>query len=553
MSSFATHTVQNQVPPLEDYSLYDTDPALGEAVRREGAENWAGDLSAHGAWLGRAQTLAAGAEANRCPPRLLAYDRGGHRIDHVEFHPAWNLLMSGILARGLHSRAWAQPVPGAQVSRAAAYLMQGQVEAGTLCPTTMTFAAVPLLQREPSGAIDFAGQWLPALYSREFDGGDAPLSAKRSALIGMGLTEKQGGSDLRAVSTRAVPLGTPGRGNAYELVGHKWFFSVPQADAHLVLAQTDDGLSCFFVPRWIPDGPRNAIRVRRLKDKLGNRSNASAEVEFEGAWGVMVGEPGRGLAVLLEMAATTRLDCVLGSAALLRQALVQSLHHAGHRSAFGRPLIEQALMRNVLADLALESEAAMALALRLARAVDARADASSRALVRVGTPAAKLWICKRAVHAVAECMEVWGGNGYVEEGPMPRIYRETPVNSIWEGSGNVMALDVLRALQREPEALPALEQEFAHAAGRHRAFDEAVARWRSLLADGGQAEFHARRIAGGLARLWQAALLIQHAPEPVAQAFVASRLQADGGIFGELAAGADTRAILSRAWPAAAC
>lgn len=553
MSSFATHTVQNQVPPLEDYSLYDTDPALREAVRREGAENWTGDLAAHGAWLGRAQTLAAGAEANRCPPRLVGYDRGGHRIDHVEFHPAWNLLMSGILARGLHSRAWAQPVPGAQVARAAAYLMQGQVEAGTLCPTTMTFAAVPLLQREPAGAIDFAGQWLPALYSREFDAADAPLSAKRSALIGMGLTEKQGGSDLRAVSTRAVPLGAPGRGNAYELVGHKWFFSVPQADAHLVLAQTDEGLSCFFVPRWIPDGPRNAIRVRRLKDKLGNRSNASGEVEFEGAWGVMVGEPGRGLAVLLEMAATTRLDCVLGSAALLRQALVQSLHHAQHRLAFGKPLIEQALMRNVLADLALESEAAMVLALRLARAVDARADAQARALVRVGTPAAKLWICKRAIHAVAECMEVWGGNGYVEEGPMPRIYRETPVNSIWEGSGNVMALDVLRALQREPEALPALVQEFAPASGRHRAFDEAVTRWRSLLADSAQAEFQARRIACGLARLWQAALLIQHAPEPVAQAFVASRLQADGGVFGELAAGADTRAILSRAWPAAAC
>lgn len=553
MSSFATHTVQNQVPPLEDYSLYDTDPALREAVRREGADNWAGDLAAHGAWLGRAQTLAAGAEANRCPPRLVGYDRGGHRIDHVEFHPAWNLLMSGILARGLHSRAWAQPVPGAQVARAAAYLMQGQVEAGTLCPTTMTFAAVPLLQREPAGAIDFAGQWLPALYSREFDAADAPLSAKRSALIGMGLTEKQGGSDLRAVSTRAVPLGAPGRGNAYELVGHKWFFSVPQADAHLVLAQTDEGLSCFFVPRWIPDGPRNAIRVRRLKDKLGNRSNASGEVEFEGAWGVMVGEPGRGLAVLLEMAATTRLDCVLGSAALLRQALVQSLHHAQHRQAFGKPLIEQPLMRNVLADLALESEAAMVLALRLARAVDTRADAPARALVRVGTPAAKLWICKRAIHAVAECMEVWGGNGYVEEGPMPRIYRETPVNSIWEGSGNVMALDVLRALQREPEALPALEQEFTLAAGRHRAFDEAVARWRALLADQAQAEFQTRRVAGGLARLWQAALLIQHAPEPVAQAFVASRLHADGGIFGELAAGADTQAILSRAWPAVAC
>ncbi len=562
MSSFATHTVQNQVPPLEDYSLYDTDPALREAVRREGAQAWEGDLAAHGAWLGRAQTLAAGAEANRCPPRLMSYDRTGHRIDHVEFHPAWNLLMTGIMARGLHSRAWAQAVPGAQVARAAAYLMQGQVEAGTLCPTTMTFAAVPLLQREPSGAVDFAGQWLPALYSREFDGADAPLAAKRSALVGMGLTEKQGGSDLRAVNTRAVPLGAAGRGNAYQLVGHKWFFSVPQADAHLVLAHTDEGLSCLFVPRWIPDGPRNAIRVRRLKDKLGNRSNASAEIEFEDAWGVMVGEPGRGLAVLLEMAATTRLDCVLGSAALLRQALVQSLHHAQHRHAFGKPLIAQPLMRNVLADLALESEAAMVLALRLARAVDAcaathaatRVDTQARALVRVGTPAAKLWICKRAIDAVAECMEVWGGNGYVEEGPMPRFYRETPVNSIWEGSGNVMALDVLRALQREPDALPALEQEFAHAAGQYQAFDAALAAWCALLADTPEAEFQARRIACGLARLWQAALLIQHAPAAVAQAFVASRLHADGGVFGELAAGVDAGAILARAWPpAAAC
>lgn len=552
MSSFATHTVQNQVPSLEDYSLYDTDPALREAVQREGAQSWAGDLAAHGAWLGRAQTLAAGAEANRSPPRLVSYDRSGHRIDHVEFHPAWNLLMTGIVAAGLHSRAWAQPVPGAQVARAAAYLMQGQVEAGTLCPTTMTFAAVPLLQREPSGAVDFAGQWLPALVSRDFDAADAPLAAKRSALIGMGLTEKQGGSDLRAVTTRATPLGAPGRGNAYQLVGHKWFYSVPQADAHLVLAQTDEGLSCLFVPRWIPDGPRNAVRIRRLKDKLGNRSNASAEVEFEDAWGVMVGEPGRGLAVLLEMAATTRLDCVLGSAALLRQALVQSVHHACHRHAFGKALVAQPLMQNVLADLALESEAAMVLAMRLARAVDQRADAAARALVRVGTPAAKLWICKRAINAVAECMEVWGGNGYVEEGPMPRIYRETPVNSIWEGSGNVMALDVLRALQREPDALPALEREFALAAG-HRVFDDALVRWRALLADAGQAPFQARRIACGLARLWQAALLIQHAPGPVADAFVASRLDGDGGIFGELGANVDAAAILSRAWPAAAC
>jgi putative acyl-CoA dehydrogenase len=553
MSSFATHTVSNQVPPLEDYSLYETDPALREAVRREGAQAWEPDLAAHGAWLGRAQTLEAGAQANRCTPRLVSYDRGGHRIDRVEFHPSWSLLMGGIMARGLHSRAWAQPEPGAQVARAAAYVMQGQVEAGSLCPTTMTFAAVPLLQREPAGVVDFGGQWLNALYSREFDGADAPLAAKRSALIGMGLTEKQGGSDLRAVTTRATPVGAPGRGRAYLLVGHKWFFSVPQADAHLVLAQTDEGLSCFFVPRWIPDGPRNAVRVRRLKDKLGNRSNASAEVEFEEAWGVMVGEPGRGLAVLLEMAATTRLDCVLGSAALLRQALVQSAHHARHRHAFGKPLIEQPLMRNVLADLALESEAAMMLGLRLARAVDERADAAARALVRVGTPAAKLWVCKRAIAAVAECMEVWGGNGYVDDGPMPRLYRETPVNSIWEGSGNVMALDVLRALQREAGALPALEREFAQAAGQYQDFDDALARWRTLLADGVQAEFQARRIAAGLARLWQAALLIQHSPAPVAQAFVASRLNAGGGVFGELAAGADVQAILARAWPAAAC
>ncbi|MGS1006365.1 isovaleryl-CoA dehydrogenase [Achromobacter anxifer] len=553
MSSFATHTVSNQVPPLEDYSLYETDPALREAVRREGAQAWAADLAAHGAWLGRAQTLEAGAQANRCPPRLISYDRGGHCIDRVEFHPSWNLLMGGIMARGLHSRAWAQPEPGAQVARAAAYLMQGQVEAGSLCPTTMTFAAVPLLQREPAGVVDFGGQWLNALYSREFDGADAPLAAKRSALIGMGLTEKQGGSDLRAVTTRATPVGAAGRGRAYLLVGHKWFFSVPQADAHLVLAQTDEGLSCFFVPRWIPDGPRNAVRVRRLKDKLGNRSNASAEVEFEDAWGVMVGEPGRGLTVLLEMAATTRLDCVLGSAALLRQALVQSAHHARHRHAFGKRLIEQPLMRNVLADLALESEAATALGLRLARAVDERADAEARALVRVGTPAAKLWVCKRAIAAVAECMEVWGGNGYVDDGPMPRLYRETPVNSIWEGSGNVMALDVLRALQREAGALPALEREFAQAAGQYQDFDDALGRWRALLDDGAQAEFQARRIAAGLARLWQAALLIQHAPAPVAQAFVASRLHAGGGVFGELAAGADVQAILARAWPAAAC
>ncbi|KDB70651.1 acyl-CoA dehydrogenase, C-terminal domain protein [Bordetella bronchiseptica CA90 BB1334] len=456
MQPFLTHQVTNQVAPLEDYSLYETDPVLQQAVRREGAAAFESELREHGAWLGRAQTLEAAAEANRNSPRLLAYDPTGHRQDKVAFHPAWNALMTGIVARGLHSRAWAQPVPGAHVARAAAYLMQGQVEAGTLCPTTMTHAAVPLLAREPAGVIDYGRDWLDVLYSREFDASDAPIGRKRGALIGMGLTEKQGGSDLRSVATRAEPVGAPGRGQAYLLTGHKWFLSVPHADAHLVLARTDEGLSCFFVPRWVPDGPRNAVRLRRLKDKLGNRSNASAEVEFEQAWGAMLGEPGRGTAVLLEMAATTRLDCVLGSAALLRQAVAQALHHAAQRQAFGTALLAQPLMRALLADLALESEAATMLALRLARAVDERADPVARALVRVGTPAAKLWVCKRAIAALGECMEVLGGNGYVEEAPLARLYREAPVNSIWEGSGNVMALDVLRGLAREAEALPGL-------------------------------------------------------------------------------------------------
>jgi len=552
MPSFQTHTVFNQVVPLEDYSLYDTDIALQQAVQREGAAGCADELREHGAWLGRAHTLAAAAQANRCSPRWHGYDRNGHRVDQVEFDAAWHALMAGIVAHGLHSRAWLRPAPGAQAARAAAYLMQGQVEAGTLCPTTMTFAAVPLLQGEPAGAVDFARDWLPALAARDYDPGDAPLPAKRSALIGMGLTEKQGGSDLRGITTRAVAQGPGGRGAAYRLTGHKWFLSVPHADAHLVLAGTDAGPGCFFVPRWTPDGLRNTVRIRRLKDKLGNRSNASGEVEFEEAWGMLMGEPGRGLPLLLQMAATTRLDCVLGSAALLRQAVVQAAYHAQHRQAFGRALASQPLMRQVLADLALESEAATAWALRLARAVDERGEPAARALVRVGTPAAKLWVCKRAIAAIAECMEVWGGNGYVEDGPLPRLYREAPVNSIWEGSGNIMALDVLRALQRDPDCLAALQDELEPARGAWAAYDQAWDDWRAQAAgQAGQSPdpAQARRLAAGLARLWQAALLIRHAPAAVADAFVASRLARPGGIVGELPPGVDLGAILARAWP----
>ncbi|MBO9352571.1 isovaleryl-CoA dehydrogenase [Bordetella petrii] len=552
MPPFQTHTVANQVAPLEDYSLYDTDIALNEAVLREGAGGSVAELREHGAWLGRAHMLAAGDEANRCLPRWQGYDRNGNRIDQVEFTAAWHALMAGIVARGLHSRAWLRPAPGAQAARAAAYLMQGQVEAGTLCPTTMTFAAVPLLQDEPAGVIDFAQHWLPALAAHDYDGADAPLPAKRNALIGMGLTEKQGGSDLRGITTRARPIGPEGRGQAYLLTGHKWFLSVPHADAHLVLANTDAGPGCFFVPRWTPDGPRNAVRIRRLKDKLGNCSNASGEVEFEEAWGMLMGEPGRGLPMLLRMAATTRLDCVLGSAALLRQAVVQAAHHAQHRQVFGRALASQPLMRQVLADLALESEAATAWALRLARAVDERGQAEARALVRVGTPAAKLWVCKRAIAAIAECLEVWGGNGYVEAGPLARLYREAPVNSIWEGSGNIMALDVLRALQKDPDCLAALHAELDPARGAWAAYDRAWDDWRALAAQQAGAApdpAQARRLAAGLARLWQAALLIRHAPAAVADAFVASRLAQPGGIVGELPPGIDADAILARAWP----
>lgn len=596
MSPFQTHEVLNQVAPLQDYSLYDSDPVLQQAVVREGAGQWVATLQAHGAWLGLAQTLTAGDEANRCPPRWMGYDRQGNRVDQVEFTAAWHELMTGIIARGLHSHAWqstpsgtpsltpsrstqagaASPIgsqrPGTHVARAAAYLMQGQVEAGTLCPTTMTFAAVPLMQNEPAGAIDLSLDWLPALFSLDYDPADAPILAKRGALIGMGLTEKQGGSDLQAISTRAVAQDQPGRGHVYHLTGHKWFYSVPQADAHLVLAKTQEGPSCFFVPRWRPEGLRNSVRIRRLKDKLGNRSNASGEVEFEQSWGMLMGEPGRGLSLLLQMAATTRLDCVLGSAAMLRHAVVQAVHHARYRQAFGGALAAQPLMRQVLADVALESEAATVWALRLARAVDGRNEPtrgeSERALLRVGTPAAKLWVCKRAITAIAECMEVWGGNGYVEDGPMARLYRESPVNSIWEGSGNIMALDVLRALQREPEALSAVREELTLARGAYSTYDQALDLWLIQVANplphaatkastavrsGAAAQqaidpAQARLVAAGLARLWQAALLIQHAPPAVSDAFVASRLVHRGAIVGELPTGLDIQAVLARTW-----
>ncbi|MEN3276749.1 MAG: putative acyl-CoA dehydrogenase [Massilia sp.] len=555
MNQFDTHEVFNQAPPFGDVNLFSCDPALREGVVREGA-GWAvEDLAALGARLGRFEVLDLARLANANGPRLVSFDRGGRRIDEVEFHPAWHALMGLMIDAGAHSSPWLDPRPGAQVARAAGYLLFGQVENGAQCPVTMTYAAVPALRR--AGAL--GERWLPKILSREYDPRSLPVEQKRGALVGMGMTEKQGGTDVRANTTRAsqiAPLdararfGEEGAG-AWRIVGHKWFFSAPQSDAHLVLAQADEagsaGLSCFFVPRFLPDGTRNPIRVQRLKDKLGNRSNASSEVEFCGAVGWLVGEVGRGIPTILEMGGYTRLDCVVGTAGIMRAALCHALHHARGRLAFGKPLASQPLMQNVLADLALESEAATAFALRLARCFDRLDDPLESTLARLLTPAGKYWLCKRGPAFGAEAMEVMGGNGYVEDGPLARLYREFPVNSIWEGSGNVMSLDVLRALGKSPEAArAALEAELAPAA----ALDPRFARYAASLGRdlAGTDETGARRLAERLVVAVQGGCLLRHAPPFVAEAFMASRIAQDvGGAFGRLPAGLDLDAILARA------
>ncbi|MCK2088935.1 acyl-CoA dehydrogenase family protein [Thauera aromatica] len=569
-----THQVFNQVPPLVDYNLFACDPALHDALAREGGGARATALDALGAQLGGAGILALGDQANRHPPVLATHDACGRRVDRVDFDPAWHHLSALLYASGVHSAAWLDPQPGAHVARAAAFYLHGQVEAGSLCPVTMTFAALPLLRAEPALWRTLAGRFA----ARDYDARDLPLAARRTLTVGMGLTEKQGGSDLRATTTTARALGAGGRGAEYALVGHKWFYSAPAADAHLVLARSaDDALSCFFVPRWRPDGTRNAIRIERLKDKLGNRANASGEVEFDDAFGVLVDEPGRGLPALLTMAARTRLDCVLGSAALMRRALTEALHHARHRRAFGRPLLEHALMRNVLADLALESEATLALALHLAAAVDAGGEgepgegeaaaspagestggdaaALARARRRILTPAAKFWVCKRAIAFTAECMEICGGNGYIEDGPMPRLLREAPVNSIWEGAGNVMCLDVLRALDREPEAATRLFDDLADSCAGEPRLVRALHALLPALSTSAAQQWQARALAAGLVLLTQAVLLRRHAPAAVADSFITSRFADTAAgtgdpLFGLLADPAAAPILLARAWQA---
>jgi putative acyl-CoA dehydrogenase len=536
----------NQPPPYEGRNLYRADAALQEAVEREGAVGANTELDRWGETLGSAESFALADAANRFPPRLLTHDRRGERIDAVEFHPAWHALMQLATAAGEHSAPWVAPHPGAQVARAAMYFLHAQVENGTQCPLTMTYASVPVLARHAASIAHLREMWLPRVLARDYDPRPLPIAEKRAALIGMGMTERQGGSDVRANLTRATPAGD----GVWRIEGHKWFFSAPQCDAHLVLAQCAEGLTCFLLPRYLPDGARNAVRIQRLKDKLGNRSNASSEVEFDGAIAWSLGEPGRGIATILEMVQHTRLDCVIGSAGIMRGALGWALHHAVHRIAFGRLLAEQPLMTNVLADLALEVEAATALALRLARAFDVAPGDADRAFARIATPAAKYWICKRAPMVALEAMEVLGGNGYVEETPLPRFYREAPVNSIWEGSGNVICLDVLRAMRREPGALDALAVELDLARGGNVHLDRATTALKQAIAELAEDTDAGRRVAQALALALQGALLVRHAPPFVADAFCASRLgdqRFGGAAFGSLPPGADTRAIVSRA------
>lgn len=536
-----THTVTNQAPPLVEYDVFTSDRALSEGVERhiapELAEEVREELAGLGRTAGSVQAREWGVQANENPPELRTHDRYGHRIDEVEFHPAWHRLLGKAVAAGL-TDAWGRP--GGHVRRAAGFLVWTQAEAGHGCPVSMTHAAVPALRTDPA----LAAEWEPRLTSHVYEEGLTTPSLKAGALFGMGMTEKQGGSDVRANTTNAEPLAGEGE---YLLTGHKWFCSAPMCDGFLVLAQAPGGLSCFLVPRVLADGTRNVFRIQRLKDKLGNRSNASSEVEFDGTWARLVGEEGRGVRTIIEMVAATRLDCVIGSAALMRQSVAQATHHAAYRSAFGGKLIDKPLMRNVLADLALESEAATTLAMRLAAAYDSDSE-QDRAFLRLAVPAAKYWVTKRCTPVAAEALECLGGNGYVEESGMPRLLRESPLNSIWEGSGNVQALDVLRALQREPQALNAFLTEIGQARGADHRLDGAIKDLLTELADLGGMEGRARRVVERMALVLQGSLLVRWAPPQVADAFCASRLGGDWGTaFGTLPHSLDLAAVVERA------
>ncbi|MFG2648419.1 acyl-CoA dehydrogenase family protein [Streptomyces sp. NPDC048436] len=538
-----THTVTNQAPPLVGYDVFTSDRALAEGVERHLdpalLSTAREQLSELGRAAGSAQSREWGFLANENPPVLHTHDRYGNRVDEVTFHPAWHRLLGKAVSSGL-TAAWSRP--GGHLRRAAGFLVWTQVEAGHGCPVSMTHAAVPALRADPA----LAAEWEPRLTSLVYEEALRPASQKAGALFGMGMTEKQGGSDVRANTTRARALAEDG---TYELTGHKWFCSAPMSDGFLVLGQAESGLTCFLVPRVLEDGTRNAFAIQRLKDKLGNRSNASSEVEFDGTWARRVGDEGRGVRTIIEMVAATRLDCVVGSAGIMRQAVAQAVHHATYREAFGGKLIDKPLMRNVLADLALESEAATTLALRLAAAYDDGSE-QEKAFLRIAVPAAKYWVTKRCTPLAVEALEVLGGNGYVEESGMPRLLRESPLNSIWEGSGNVQALDVLRALQREPQALNAFLQEVGLSRGADHRLDGAIKGLLTELADLDGIEARARRVVERMALVLQGSLLVRYAPPEVADAFCASRLGGDwGSAFGTLPHSLDLATVVERAAP----
>jgi putative acyl-CoA dehydrogenase len=544
--SFGTHQVANQPPPLVDYNVFESDRPLVEAVAREGAD-WARErISGVGEFAGSGQAQELGRLANENPPKLRTHDRYGNRVDVPEFHPAWDELMAVGVANELHCSPWKEPRPGAHVARGAAFMCMSQAEAGIGCPISMTYSVIPALRTQP----ELAAEWEPRFLSAIYDPANAPASEKSGALAGMGMTEKQGGTDVRANTTVARPVNGGGPGAEYELTGHKWFMSAPQCDAFLVLAQADGGISCFLFPRWTPDGERNRFRLQRFKDKLGNRSNASSEIEFDAASAWLVGEEGAGVRTIIEMVNHTRLDCVLGGATGMRAGVAQAIHHTSHRSVFGRELVEQPLMRNVLADLAIESEAATISALRLARAYDEAiaGDEEATQLKRVANAVLKYWICKRAVVHAGESLECLGGNGYVEESGLPRLFRESPLNSIWEGSGNVQCLDVLRAMVKSPASLEAFFAEVADGAAAEPRLQAFAASLRDELpGDLETIEIRARRVVERMALALQASLLVRYGDEAVADAFCASRLGGQWGqAFGTLPAGTDFGRIIER-------
>ena len=544
---FRTHDVENQPAPLAPYDAYATDVALREALAREGGAWAEAQVIAYGPIAG-GEAMALGVAANAQRPTLRTHDRFGNRIDDVEYHPAYHRLMELAIEHGVTGFAWRHAQQqGSHVARAALMYLHNQADQGTSCPLTMTYACAPSLEQQPELARD----WMPRIVAPAYDGRSAPAAEKLGNTVGMGMTEKQGGSDVRANTTRATAVGATGTGALYELVGHKWFLSAPMSDAFLVLAQTDEGLSCFLLPRFTPDGARNAVRIQRLKDKLGDWSNASAEVELQGALAWMVGEPGRGLATILQMVMLTRHDCAIGSASIMRQALVQATHHARHRRAFGKALVDQPLMRNVLADLALESEAATALTFRIARAVDASArDERERALARIVTAVGKYWVCKRCPPFVAEALECLGGNGYVEDFDMARLFRQSPLNAIWEGSSNIQCLDVLRALGKQPETREAVFAELDAVRGGNRVLDGETASLRKLVAEeDGDMEGRSRRLVERMGMALQGACLVRAGNVAIADAFCESRIGRGHGVaFGTLASNAPMEALIERAW-----